>query len=169
MMPSPRLATLLTAAALFAAPPTGADAAVINAQVTANVVKPLQFTARRDLDFGTILLSAGMTGPATVTLSQGGVRSCPASVTCTGAALPAIFNVQGTNKQVVRISAMASDLVNAADGRTLRFTPSAPTSITLTNSGAPGLDFNVGGSISVPANATDGLYSGTVEITVDNQ
>ena len=40
--------------------------------------------------------------------------------------------------------------------------------ITLTNSGSPGKDFNVGGSIAVPSTA-DGTYSGNVAVTVEYQ
>jgi hypothetical protein len=59
--------------------------------------------------------------------------------------------------------------VNPADGSTIRFTPIAPATVTLTNSGTPGRNFNVGGSISVPSTVTGGTYAGNVEITVDYQ
>ena len=51
----------------------------------------------------------------------------------------------------------------------MRFTPTAPASVTLVNSGNPGRDFNVGGSITIPSTATDGVYSGVIEVTVDYQ
>jgi len=88
---------------------------------------------------------------------------------CTGVARPAIFNVSGTKSQLVRVYAAPSDLVNAANGATIRFTPIAQASVTLTNSGAPGTDFGVGGSIALTSTTSDGLYSGTVEVTVDYQ
>ena len=78
------------------------------------------------------------------------------------------MNVQGSNGQVVRIAVANANLVNSADGSTIPFTPDAPTSVLLTNSGAPGKDFNVGGSIAIPSTA-DGTYSGNVDITVDYQ
>lgn len=98
-----------------------------------------------------------------------GVLSCPGGLTCSGTPRPAIFNTSGTNGQVVRIFAAQSDLVNASDGSKIRFTPVAPASVTLTNSGFPGKDFNVGGSIVIPSTATDGLYSGTIEVTAEYQ
>jgi len=153
--------------ALLGAIPLGrAQAAQITVQANANVVKALTFTARQNLDFGTIMPAAS--GTTTVTLSMAGVMSCPATATCTGAARPAIFNVQGSNKGVVRIATLPSDLVNSVDGSTIRYTPIAPATITLTNSGAPGTDFNIGGSIAIPSNA-EGTSVGNIEVTADYQ
>ena len=151
---------------LGATPIASAQAAQITIQANANVVKALTFTSKQDLDFGTVMPAA--TGTTTVSMSTTGAISCPAAATCTGAARPAIFNVQGTNKGVVRIVAAASDLVNSASGATIRFTPIAPATITMTNSGQPGTDFNVGGSIAIPSTA-DGIYVGNIEVTADYQ
>ena len=49
----------------------------------------------------------------------------------------------------------------------LAFSPNAPATVTLTNSGAPGTNFNVGGSISIAPATVDGLYVGNIEVTVD--
>jgi hypothetical protein len=154
-------------ALLGAMPLASASAAQITIQANANVVKALAFTSKQDLDFGMIMLPPG---PGTSTVSMGitGALTCPAGATCSGATRPAIFNVQGTNRMVVQIFVAQSDLVNAADGSKIRFTPVAPTSITLTNSGAPGIDFNVGGAIAIPSTA-DGTYIGNVEVTADYQ
>ena len=143
-----------------------AEAAQVTIQANANVVKALEFTSKQDLDFGMITPAA--VGTTTVSMSMAGAITCPAGSTCTGAPRPAIFNVQGTNRMVVLIYAAASDLVNTANGSTIRFTPSAPTSITLVNSGQPGSDFNVGGSIAIPSTA-DGTYVGTIQVTADYQ
>ena len=158
-------------AALFAlgcVVPTGfAHAATTVIQANAKIVKSLTLTAKQSLDFGTITLS-GTPGTFTVVISQAGTVSCPSGATCAGTARPAILNVQGSNAQVVRITVPNTNLVNAANGSTIAFTPDAPPTITLTNSGAPGKDFNIGGSIAVPSTA-DGTYSGNVEVTVDYQ
>ena len=137
------------------------------AKANVKVLKPLTFASKQDLDFGQIIL--GGTGTKTVSVSSTGVLTCAAELTCSGATRPAIFNVTGSNGEVVRIFAAASDLVNATDGTKIRFTPVAPVSVTLTNSGMPGLDFNVGGSIAIPSTATDGEYSGVMDVTVDYQ
>jgi hypothetical protein len=76
--------------------------------------------------------------------------------------------VQGSNGQIVRITVANANLVNTADGSTIPFTPQAPATVTLTNSGSAGKDFNVGGSIAVPATA-DGVYSGNVQVTAEYQ
>ena len=48
-------------------------------------------------------------------------------------------------------------------------TPTGPATVTLTNSGSPGLDFTIGGNIVIGAATTDGVYSGTVNVQVDYQ
>lgn len=144
-----------------------AHAATTVIQANAKIVKSLTLTAKQSLDFGTITLS-GTPGTITVGVSMAGALSCPTGATCAGAARPAILNVQGSNAQIVRITVANANLVNAADGSSIPFTPEAPATILLTNSGAPGKDFNVGGSIAVPQTA-DGTYSGNVEVTVEYQ
>jgi len=162
-----RIGTPLLAALLAAGSATGARAATITATAKANVVKPLAFTSKQNLDFGTVLL--GTAGTSTVSLSMAGVLTCGAGLTCSGVTRQAIFNVQGSNGQVVRITAVPSDLTNSTDGSKLRFTPIAPASVTLTNSGSPGKDFNLGGSITIASTTTDGTYVGNIEITADYQ
>jgi len=160
-----RIISGIAAGALLGAMPfASAQAAQITIQANANVIKALSFTSKQDLDFGVVMPAA--TGTTTVSMSMAGAISCPATATCTGVSQPAIFNVQGVNRQVVRIFITASDLVNATNGSRIPFTPVAPASITLTNSGAPGFDFNVGGSIAIPSTA-DGIYSGNIEITAE--
>jgi hypothetical protein len=160
----PRLAAL---ALLGVVPVTGAQAAQTTIQVGAKVVKSLTLTKKQDLDFGTVTLS-GTAGTYTVALSQTSVLSCPSGATCAGAPTVGIMNVQGSNGNVVRITVASSNLVNAVDGSTIPFTPDAPATITLTNSGSPGKDFNVGGSLAIPSTA-DGTYTGNVQVTVDYQ
>jgi hypothetical protein len=156
----------LAAFALLGAVPVGhAQAAQTTIQANANVVKSLTLTKKQDLDFGTVTLS-GTPGTYTVSISQTGVLTCPSGATCAGAPTQGIMNVQGSNQQLVRITVAAANLVNAADGSTIPFTPNAPATVLLTNSGAPGKDFNIGGSIAIPSTA-DGSYSGNVSVTVD--
>ncbi len=154
-------------ALLGVVPVAGVQAAQTTIQVGAKVVKSLTLTKKQDLDFGTVTLS-GTPGTYTVSLSQTGVLSCPSGATCAGAPTFGIMNVQGSNGNVVRITVASSNLLNAVDGSTIPFTPDAPASITLTNSGFPGKDFNIGGSLAIPSTA-DGTYSGNVQVTVEYQ
>ena len=158
----------LAAFAVIGAMPLGtAQAAQTTIQASAKVVKSLELASKQNLDFGTITLS-GTPGTYTVTLSQSGVLTCPSGATCAGTPMPAILNAQGSQGQVVRISVAPSNLVNSINGSTIPFTPDAPASITLTNSGSPGRDFNMGGSIAIPSTA-DGTYIGNIVITADYQ
>jgi Mat/Ecp fimbriae major subunit len=159
-----RLAAL---ALMGVAPISAAQAEQGTIIVKASVVKSLTLTKKQDLDFGTVTVS-GTPGTYTVSMSLTGVLTCPSGATCAGAALPGIMNVQGSNSQVVRINVASGNLVNSVDGSTIPFTPIAPATVTLTNSGAPGKDFNIGGSIAIPSTA-DGTYAGNIVVTVDYQ
>lgn len=159
---------LIASALLGAMALSDAQAATTVVKASAKVAKPVTLSVKQDLDFGTIMLP-GTPGTYNVSISMTGTMNCPSGVICSGAPRPAIFNTSGSQGQVVRIFAAQSDLIHAGNGSRIRFTPVAPASVLLTNSGFPGKDFNVGGSIVIPSTATDGNYSGTIEITVDYQ
>jgi hypothetical protein len=146
-----------------------ACAATQIAQINANVTKPLTLTRLQDLDLGTITFAPGIWSGATVSISQTGVFTCAnANLVCTGATQPAKFNIQGTNKMVVQISAPSVTLINQSDPtKTLTLTVDRPSTVTLTSSGIPGVDFSLGGSISLSSTTTDGTYAGTINVTVD--
>jgi hypothetical protein len=156
-----------TAAVLFAGA-RPAIAATVTAQVTAQVNRPLTLAGKQDLNFGTIIMTK-VTAPVTVSVSTAGVLTCGAGLTCFGTVTPAIYNVTGSNNQVVYMYAPPVNLTNAANGQTIRLTPILPPGnrLTLTNSGQPGSDFKVGGSIVLGPTTADGRYAGDINVTVD--
>jgi hypothetical protein len=159
---------LAAGAACLARP---ADAVTQTAVVSASVQKPLELTRVQDLDLGTISLNPGAWSGATVSLSRTGVRTCANSnIVCSGAAKVAIYNVVGSNKGVVLIHAPNVTLVNQADAtKTLTLAVDAPASVTLTNSGQPGVNFPIGGSITLSGSTAGGDYQGTFNVTVEYQ
>jgi hypothetical protein len=158
---------VIAAAAFLCAP---ARAATITATAQASVVKPLTLTSLQGMDLGTITLGPGTWSNAKVSLSQTGVLTCGANLICTGAPVAAQFNVSGSKSNTVGISAPDVTLTNQNDStKTLQLTLTSPSTITLTNSGAPGTNFFVGGSITLNSTTTDGTYSGTITITADYQ
>jgi len=162
-------AMMVGLAALAAAAP--AHAANNVATVQANVVKPLILAWLQDLDLGTIALGPGTWSNATVGISRAGVFSCTnANLICTGATQVARYNVSGTNNRTVLISAPNVTLVNQGDPtKTLTMVVDNPGSALLTNSGPPGTNFSLGGSISLSSTTVSGTYSGTFNVTVDYQ
>ena len=158
-------------AALVCLVPIGAPAraATVMAQVTANNVKPLLLTKVQDLDLGTVTLGIGVWSNATVSLSQAGVLSCAnANITCTGAVAVATYNVQGSKQNTVNISVPNVTLVNQSDSsQTLTLVTNAPASLVLANSGFPGSDFSIGGSVTLSSTTQAGTYVGTFNVTVD--
>jgi hypothetical protein len=146
-----------------------ACAATATASVNAGAVKPLVITKLQDLDLGTITMAPGVWSNATVSISQAGVLSCAnANLTCTGATTVAKYNVQGSNQQTVRISAPNVVMTNQSDPtQTLTLVTNAPASILLTNSGFPGVDFSIGGSVTLNSTTSGGVYVGTFNVTCD--
>jgi hypothetical protein len=160
---------MISFAALAAAAP--ARAANNVAQVQASVVKPLILTSLQNLDLGTMTLGPGTWSNATVAISKAGIFSCTnANVICIGATQVASYNVSGTNNRVVLISAPNVTLVNQVDPtKTLTLVVDKPASVLLTNSGPPGTNFSLGGSITLSSTTAGGTYSGTFNVTVDYQ
>ena len=162
-------AVLVGFAVSAAAPAHAANSQV--ATVSATVVKPLALSWVQDLDLGTIVLGPGIWSNATVGISRTGVFSCTnANVTCSGSTQVAKYNVQGTNNNTARITAPNVTLTNQSDPtKTLTLTVDNPGSIPIPNSGKPGVDFSLGGSITVSSTTAGGTYSGTFNVTVDYQ
>lgn len=146
-----------------------AGAATVSAQVTANNVKPLIIAKIQDFDLGSITLGPGVWSNATVSLSQAGVLSCTnANITCSGATTVAQYNVQGSKQSSVQVSAPSVTLVNQSDStKTLTLVTDAPASIVLANSGFPGSNFSIGGSVTINSSTAAGTYVGTFNVTVD--
>lgn len=143
----------------------------MNASVNASASKPLVLSELQDLDLGTVTLGPGLWSNATISLSQTGVLSCAsANIVCSGATQVAQYNVQGSNQQVVRISVPNVTLTNQSDPtKMLTLTTVKPATVTLTNSGAPGTDFAIGGSVTLNSATATGTYVGTFNVTADYQ
>lgn len=161
----------LSAAALAQAAGAAPPSATAVVPVRASVVKPLSLTALQNMDFGTIALKPGTWSGATVSISQAGVLTCSnPNLTCTGTARPARYQLTGTNKVTIQINAPNVTLVNQGDNsKTLQLVPIKPATITLPNSGNQGAQFAVGGTLTVSSTTADGLYVGTLNVTVDYQ
>jgi hypothetical protein len=162
--------TVALAALALAAAPAAAANPDRNATATTRIVKPLTLTWVDDLDLGTIILGGtGAWTGAVIGVDQNGALSCTNSnVTCSGAYKEARYKVTGTNNQTVTISAPNVQLVNQFDPtKTLWLVTSAPASVALGNSGSVGLEFGVGGAITVDSTTADGTYSGTLNVTVN--
>ena len=172
-----RLTSLVATVAALAVTATEASAAPVNAQTNATakarIVKPLVLKSTANFDLGIIVLTGAGPYTATVSLNKSNVFDCDGNsgnVTCSGTHTRASYNVAGTQGQNVTI---ASGPVSLSDGvpltPDLTLTPDHDTTITLANSGVPGNDFWVGGSLSIPSTAADGVYTGTFALTADYQ
>ena len=164
------LTLLASAAGLFVAVPAVAApvGATPPATATARIVRPLTLTKNTNLDFGTIVLSA-VTGNNTVSLDTANALTCGggSELVCSGTTTVANFTVKGTNNQTVKILTAASTLTGSVSG-SLTFTPAAAATVALGATGATtGVNFNVGGAIVIGTATAEGVYTGTMDVTVD--
>lgn len=160
-----------TVAALAVATEAAAVPATTDATARARVLRPLELTSTQNLNLGDIVLSGTGAYTATVSIDRNGAFNCDGgsgNVVCSGTQQRAMYNVRGTNNQVVTIGSGPVTL-NGSNGGTLTLTPDHAPTLTLTNSGAPGFDFGVGGSITVSDTTTDGVYTGTFALTANYQ
>jgi hypothetical protein len=164
-----RIASLAAAVAItLTAAPALAVGPTQNAKANARIVKPLTLAMVRDLDLGVIVLGGGAWANASVGISKAGVFTCTNSnVTCSSPTQTAQYKVTGTNNQAVTVTAPNVLMTNQNDGSTLTLTVDNPGTVNLGNSGAAGLIFDLGGTITVASTTTDGTYIGTFNVTVN--
>jgi Mat/Ecp fimbriae major subunit len=169
-----RLTALAATVAALAVTATEAAAAPVsataNATARARILRPLTLTSTQNFDLGIIVLAGAGAYTATVGLDRAGTFNCDSNsgnVACSGTPVRAIYNVTGTQGQNVTIASGPVSMTNGTD--TLTLTPDHNTTVTLANSGAPGSNFFVGGSLSIPSTTSDGVYTGTFALTADYQ
>jgi hypothetical protein len=137
---------------------------------TVSIKKPLILTRIADMSFGSILFTGSGTFSSSVSISQNGSLSCPATYfSCSGSTSPAIYNASGNKQSIVQISAPSTLTLTNGDNAQIVMTLNAPTQLTLTNSGFPGTDFGIGGTLPLTNLTTDGTYIGTFNVTVQYQ
>ena len=86
---------------------------------------------------------------------------------CSGASKQARFNVSGSNRLTVLLTYSGGTLSNGTDS--IPFTADGPATLTMPNSGAQGIGFDVGGSLSISPALVGGIYSGTMSVTAEYQ
>ncbi len=139
------------------------------ATATARIFRPLTISSVQNLDFGTLVLSgSGAWSGQVINMDQAGVLTgCGGRVTCFGTPQPAKYHLSGTNNAIVTISVPRFNLTGPAF---LAFRPNAPITVSLGAAGATtGVNFGVGGSITLNSSTPAGIYTGTMLVTADYQ
>ena len=159
------------AALALASTPAAAVSPATQATATAKIFKPLTISSVQNLDFGVIVLTGASFSGEVVSISQAGALTCGSNpgvlLTCSGAPQQAKYHLVGTNNAVVTISSPGFNLTGPG---TLAFTSNAPATVNLGASGSTtGVDFSIGGSITLASTTPDGVYSGTFQVTADYQ
>ncbi|HMI39637.1 MAG TPA: DUF4402 domain-containing protein [Sphingomicrobium sp.] len=169
------LAATVAALALTAAPAQAASlvSATPQAKAKVKILKALTLTRNADLDFGTVVLSgSGAWGGEVVSVDTAGARVCGGgtNLTCSAATTAAAYNVTGSNNAVVNVTVPASVVIsNGSANLTVTTSKSIGASVTMPNSGNAGVDFNIGGSITLASTTADGFYQGDIVVTADYQ
>ena len=166
------IATVSAFAAMIAASsPAAAVSPATQATANAKIYKPLTISKVQNLDFGVIVLTGASFAGEVVSMSQAGVVTCGSSpgvlLTCSGAPQAAKYHLVGTNNAIVTVTSPGFNLTGPG---TLAFTSNAPATVNLGASGSStGVDFSIGGSITLASTTPDGVYSGTFAVTADYQ
>lgn len=159
----------LTALMLISVPAQAATPSQ-QATATARIYRPLTISFVQNLNFGTIVLSgSGSWSGEVVSMDQLGNVTCGGgtNLTCSGTPAAAKYHLVGTNNAIVTISSPGFNLIGPA---TLAFTPNAPATVNLGATGATtGVDFGIGGSITLASTTPDGVYSGNFAVTANYQ
>ena len=168
------LAATVAALALTAAPAQAASlvSATPQAKAKVKILKALTLTKSADLDFGTVVLGSGTWAGEVVSVDTGGTRICGAgtNLTCSVAATAAAYNVTGSNNAVVTVTVPASVVIsNGSVNLTVTTSKSIGATVTMPNSGNTGIDFSIGGSITLASTTADGLYQGDIVVQADYQ
>lgn len=180
-----RIAITLFAMAGLAGLTAPASAASVTTQATAKIVKPLVMAGGGTVALGTIVAPTAATYSGTFTVQPAATQTgtfCAASFVCSGTPTAAMFNMQGTNNTDISLT-IPLTVTMTLQGYT--GTGAAPTltlttknslaansgtgnyTIQLPNSGSPGTDVYVGGSITVTQATVGGSYAGSFTITAD--
>ena len=159
------------AALVFGASPAAAVSPATQATANAKIYKPLTISKVQNLDFGVIVLTGASFAGEVVTISQAGAVTCGSNpgvlLTCSGAPQAAKYHLVGTNNATVSVSSPGFNLTGPG---TLAFSPNAPATVNLGATGSTtGVDFAIGGSITLASTTPDGVYSGTFAVTADYQ
>ena len=151
----------------IAAAPTEAATQIV--KVNALVSKPLTLTMVQSLDLGTIALGPGSWSGATVAISRTGAFTCGnTNITCSGTSQVATYNATGSNGEIAHITAPDVLLTNQTDAsKTLTLVLDNPGTIVFTNSGNKGVNFSLGGAITLSSTTAAGVYTGNMNVTVD--
>jgi len=163
------LAIAASSALLALASPAAAVSPATQATANAKIYKPLTISKVQNLDFGVIVLGSGAWSGEVVSISQAGALTCGGgtNLTCSGSPQVAKYHLVGTNNATVTVSSPGFNLTGPG---TLAFTPNAPATVNLGATGSTtGVDFSIGGSITLASTTPDGVYSGTFAVTADYQ
>jgi hypothetical protein len=155
----------------LAVSPAGAVTPATQATANAKIYKPLTISKVQNLDFGVIVLTGASFTNEVVSMTQAGAVTCGSSpgvlLTCSGAPQAAKYHLVGTNNTNVTVSSPGFNLTGPG---TLAFTPNAPATVNLGAAGlTTGVDFSIGGSITLASTTPDGVYSGNFAVTADYQ
>lgn len=153
---------------LLAASPAAAVSPATQATANAKIYKPLQISFVQNLDFGVLVLGSGTWSGQVIQIDDTGTMTgCGTNVTCSGSPQVAKYHLVGTNNATVKITSPGFNLTGPG---TLAFSPVFQPTVNLGATGSStGVDFSIGGSITLASTTPDGVYVGTFAVTADYQ
>jgi hypothetical protein len=152
----------------LATSPAVAVSPLTQATANAKIYRPLQISFVQNLDFGVLVLGSGTWSGQVIKIDDTGTMTgCGTNVTCSGSPQVAKYHLMGSNNATVRITSPGFNLLGPGS---LAFTPVFQPTVNLGATGSnPGVDFSIGGSITLASTTPEGVYTGTFSVTADYQ
>ncbi len=160
----------VSALALASTPAMAAAPVTKQANAQAKIFRPLTLTKNTDLDFGTIVIAGtSFTGEDVHVDQSGAVATCGGgtNLVCSDPTTAANFTVIGTNNQTVTLTVPATVTLNGSNGGSLDMAVDAPASVALGASGNSGVDFGIGGTLTIDSSTVDGVYTAQFDVTAE--
>lgn len=168
--------SILRTAAAGVALATFGIASGASAQTTASATADAEILAAlsivvdgtaNSLDFGTVAIG-NIGGPASLVVAPDGTRTgCTTQVICGGTAAAPLFHIDGLPAEVVDITLPATVPLNSG-GNSMQVgtfvTSLGGTQATLDAAGEE--SFSLGGTLTIAANQSPGVYTGTINVSV---
>ena len=167
-MVSPKALSALILMSLPAAGWAAPETATVKAEARMLLIKPLTIVKTDDMDFATLGVTTG--GTATIDPTSGTMTVTGGVTHLAGTPSPARYAGAASKRTVVNIKVPKQPILIRRIGGTETLTVS---NFTLDGqdkrdlAAATSFRFAVGASITVPASAVDGVYSGDFDVTVN--
>lgn len=146
---------------------SAANATTVNGNASAEIRELIQVTEDQSINFGILLIEAGIAGTASIS-TTGSISTINSTSQSGGIIQSGSFSASGSPNSALNIS-FQNGVLTGAGGSMALTTLNHDAGATPTFDGSGVLNFAVGGTLEINTDQPTGSYSGTYQITLDYQ